>query len=110
MPIVDITKLDVGEPLPGWHDRYFAANSMSFSYYDVDAGASIHGHAHPEEEVWHILQGTLEITLGDSVYVTSAGTAAIVPSNTHHAVRAITDARVIIASQPIRERVGRHRQ
>jgi len=42
--------------------------------------------------------------------VTSAGTAAIVPSNTHHAVRAITDARVIIASQPLRERVGRHRQ
>ncbi|HEV7704121.1 MAG TPA: cupin domain-containing protein [Gemmatimonadaceae bacterium] len=108
MPIVDTTKLDSREPLPGWHDRYFAAHSMSFAYYDVDAGAAIHGHEHPEEEVWHIIDGTLEITLGDDTHVVGAGSAAIVPSNTRHAIRAITNARVIIASHPVRERVGGH--
>ena len=72
----------------------------------LDAGASIHGHAHPEEEVWHIIEGTLEITLGEDAHVVGPGSAAIVPSNTHHAVRAITNARVIIASHPVRQRVG----
>ena len=110
MPIIDTSNLPTGEPLPGWHDRYFAADTMSFAYYDVDAGASIHGHAHPEEEVWHIIEGTLEITLGDDAHVVGPGSAAIVPSNTHHAIRAITNARVIIASHPVRERVGGHRQ
>jgi len=110
VPFIDTSNLDVGEPLPGWHDRYFAGDSMSFAYYDVDAGASIHGHEHPGEEVWHIIEGTLEITLGDDAHVVGPGSAAIVPSNMHHAVRARTNARVIIASHPVRERVGGQRK
>ena len=42
MPFIDVRSQATGEPLPGWHDRYFASHSMSFAYYDVDAGASIH--------------------------------------------------------------------
>ena len=72
---------------PGWHDRYFSAQSMSFAYYDVDAGASIHAHSHDEEEVWHILEGTLEITIDGETAVASAGTAAVVPPNSVHSVR-----------------------
>ena len=63
MPFIDVHSQQTGEPLPGWHDRYFASQSMSFAYYDVDAGASIHAHSHDEEEVWHIVEGTLEITI-----------------------------------------------
>ena len=51
MPIVVADDLTVGEPLPGWHDRYFHSDNMSFEYYDVDEGSSIHEHSHDEEEV-----------------------------------------------------------
>lgn len=108
MPVVDTGQLDLGEPRPGWHDRYFHSERMSFAYYDVDEGASIHEHAHAEEEVWHVVEGTLEVTLDGTVHVVGPGSAAIVPSDTPHAVRALTDARVIIANHPVRERVGRH--
>jgi len=109
MPIVDTKDLDVGEPLPGWHDRYFHSETMSFAYYDVDAGASIHEHFHPDEEVWHILEGTLEVTINGEIFVAGPGTAAIVPPNAFHAVKAMTDAKVIIANQPVRNRIVKHR-
>lgn len=109
MPIVLGTDLPVGEPLPGWHDRYFHSENMSFEYYDVDAGASIHEHSHDEEEVWHVVEGSLEITLDGERATVSAGNAAVVPSNTKHSVLALTSAKVIIANHPVRDRIGRHR-
>lgn len=46
---------------------------ISFAYYDVDAGASIHTHSHDEEEVWHIVEGTLEITIDAETVVRQRG-------------------------------------
>jgi quercetin dioxygenase-like cupin family protein len=108
MPLIDVRSQPTGEPLPGWHDRYFASQFMSFAYYDVDAGASIHAHSHDEEEVWHIIEGTLEITIDGAMVVAGAGTAAVVPPNSVHSVQARTNARVIIANHPTRQRIVRH--
>jgi len=107
MPFIDVRSQAAGEPRPGWHDRYFAGESMSFAYYDVDAGASIHAHSHDEEEVWHILEGTLEITIDGETKVAGPGTAAVVPPNSVHAVKARTNARVIVADHPARDRIVR---
>ena len=109
MPLIDVRSQPTGEPLPGWHDRYFASEFMSFAYYDVDAGASIHTHSHDEEEVWHIVEGTLEITIDGATAVAGPGSAAVVPPNSVHSVRARTNARVIIANHPARARIVRHR-
>jgi len=109
MPCIDVRSQTTGEPLPGWHDRYFAAESMSFAYYDVDAGASIHAHSHDEEEVWHIIEGTLEITIDGETVAAGPGTAAVVPPNIVHSVKARTNARVIVADHPARHRIVRRR-
>jgi quercetin dioxygenase-like cupin family protein len=104
MPVIDMMSLEVGEPLPGWRDRYFRSQTMSFTYYDVAAGASIHEHWHDEEEVWHIIEGALEVTIDGETLVASKGTAALVFANARHSVKALTDARVIISNHPVRER------
>lgn len=108
MPVVVAEELAVGEPLPGWHDRYFRSDNMSFEYYDVDKGSSIHEHFHDEEEVWHVVEGILEITLDGKKSLVTQGNAAIVPSNTKHSVVAMSNARVIIANHPVRRRIVRH--
>ena len=35
---------------------------MSFAHYEIAAGASIHEHHHPHEEVWTVIEGQLEVT------------------------------------------------
>ncbi len=106
MPFIDTSQLKVKEPLPGWKGQYFHSNNMSFAYYGVAAGASIHEHSHPNEEVWHVIEGELEVTIGDQTRVAGPGSVAVVPPNTTHSVKAISDGRSIVVDYPLRHAVG----
>jgi unsaturated pyranuronate lyase len=109
MPFIDTRLLEGQEPLPGWTGRYFHSEQMTFGYYAVRAGASIHEHAHPNEEVWHVLEGELEVTIDGETRVAGPGMAAVVPANTPHAVTALSDGRSIVVDHPVRRAVGRAR-
>jgi quercetin dioxygenase-like cupin family protein len=106
MPFIDTSELEVREPLPGWRGRYFHSDNMSFAYYDVTAGSSIHEHHHPNEEVWQVIEGSLEVTLDGQTVVAGPGMAAVVPPNVPHAVKALTDGRAIVVDHPVRKSVG----
>lgn len=102
MPIVDTSRLPVVERLPGWRARIFNSASMTFAHYEFDAGAAIHAHSHEQEEVWNVIEGELEVTIDGATLVARPGVAAVVPPNTRHAVRALTDGRAIIVDHPLR--------
>jgi len=102
MPFIDTGSLDVVERLPGWHGRWFHSESMTFAHYDFASGSSIHEHFHPEEEVYEVIEGELELTIDGVARVTGPGLVAIVPRNVRHSVKALTDGRVIIVDYPRR--------
>jgi quercetin dioxygenase-like cupin family protein len=102
MPFVDISNLRVIERLPGWHGRYFHSPSMTFAHYDFARGSSIHEHFHPQEEVYEVIEGELEVTIDGVTQIARAGMVAIVPSNVPHSVKALTDGRAIIVDYPLR--------
>lgn len=103
MPFVDTSSLRVIERLPGWHGRYFHSSSMTFAHYDFARGSSIHEHSHPQEEVYEVVQGELEITIDGVAQIARAGLVAIVPSGVRHSVKALTDGRAIIVDYPRRD-------
>jgi quercetin dioxygenase-like cupin family protein len=109
MSFFDTRELPAREPLPGWEGRFFHSESMTFAYYAVRAGASIHAHQHPNEEVWHVIEGELEVTIGGETRVAGPGCAAVVPANAIHSVRARSDARAIVVDHPRRESIGHAR-
>jgi quercetin dioxygenase-like cupin family protein len=102
MLFVNISSLDVVERLPGWHGRYFHSQNMTFAHYDFARGASIHEHAHEQEEVYEVIEGELEVTIDGATQIARAGLVAIVPSNARHSVRALPDGRAIIVDYPLR--------
>jgi quercetin dioxygenase-like cupin family protein len=102
MPFVDTKELPVVERLPGWHGRYFNSPSMTFAHYDFDAGAEIYEHHHEQEEIWHVLEGRLEITIAGEVREAGPGWVGIVPKSTSHAVRALTGGKAIVVDYPLR--------
>ena len=106
MPFIDTRQLKVKEPLPGWRGRYFHSDNMTFAYYTVAAGASIHEHSHANEEVWHVIEGKLEVTIGGQTQVAGPGFVAVVPPNTPHSVKALSDGRSIVVDHPLRQSVG----
>jgi mannose-6-phosphate isomerase-like protein (cupin superfamily) len=107
VPFVDPVELPLRRPLAGWNGRFFHSGHMTFAYYDVDADAvPIHEHRHPEEEVWHVVEGRLAITIDGREQVVGPGRAAIVPANVPHFARPLTAARAIVVDHPVRRQVG----
>jgi len=106
MPFVDTDSLPVTERLPGWHGRYFHSASMTFAHYDFVRGSSIHEHFHPQEEVYEVIEGQLEVTIDGVTQIARPGVVAIVPANARHSVKALTDGRAIIVDCPARPEFG----
>ena len=106
MPFVDPSSLEPHEPRPGWSGRFFHSDHMTFAYYDIAPGADVHAHEHPNEEVWHVVEGALELTLAAQTKVVRAGEAAIVPAQERHSVRAIEPTRAIVVDYPLRDSVA----
>jgi len=102
VPLVDTATLKVVERLPGWRGRYFHTDHMTFAHYDFSRGASIHEHYHPEEEVYEVTEGELEVTIEGVAQIARPGVAAIVPANARHSVKALTDGKAIIVDHPAR--------
>jgi mannose-6-phosphate isomerase-like protein (cupin superfamily) len=102
MPFIDTHSLDVIERLPGWYGRYFHSQNMTFAHYDFRRGSTIHEHFHPQEEVYEVIEGELEVTVDGMVQIVKPGLVAVVPSNVRHSVKALTDGRVIIVDHPYR--------
>jgi quercetin dioxygenase-like cupin family protein len=65
-------------------------------------GSSIHEHFHPEEEVYEVIEGELEVTIDGLAQIARPGLVAIVPGNVRHSVKALTDGRAIIVDSPAR--------
>ncbi len=105
MPFIDMANLEVIERLPGWHGRYFHSPSMTFAHYDFARGSSIHEHFHPQEEVYDLIEGELEMTIDGVTQIVRPGLIAIVPGGVRHSVKAITDGRVIIVDYPSRPEI-----
>jgi quercetin dioxygenase-like cupin family protein len=103
---IDIKKLATIERLPGWRGRYFDSPSMTFAHYEFDAGASIHEHFHPQEEVYEVIEGELELTINGITERLVPGYVGIVPPNAPHAVGAISNGKVIVIDYPLRQPPG----
>ena len=106
MPFVDPSELEPKEVRPGWTARFFHSEHMTFAYYEIAPGAAVHRHHHATEEVWHVVDGELEMALGDATRVVRAGEAAVVPAGTEHALSALGPCRAIVVDHPVREEVG----
>jgi quercetin dioxygenase-like cupin family protein len=106
MPFLDTQSIDTREPLPGWAGRFFHSEHMTFGYYDTIAGSTLHEHSHPNEEVWHVIDGELEVSIGEDTRVVGPGCVAMVPANAQHSIRVRSAGRVIVVDHPVRASIG----
>ncbi len=103
MPFLDPAGMLKGEPLRGWSGRFFHSENMTFGHWDIASEAApLQQHQHEQEEVWHVVEGELMITIDGNERRVGPGSVAIVPPNTPHSARALGAARAIVADFPLR--------
>ncbi len=104
MPFIDINQIPSNEVAPGCRLRTPYGQNLMLSYLEMDAGASIPMHDHPHEQAGMLLQGTLELTIGDETRVVRPGAMFLIPPGVPHKAIAIGGPAIVLdVFSPIRE-------
>jgi hypothetical protein len=87
----------------GFESKLIHSQSMTWSFVHSKAGFTLPAHQHVHEQVTHILKGDFELTVAGISHLLSAGSVFIIPSNTVHSGKSITDCEIVDVFNPVRE-------
>ncbi len=76
---------------------------MTIAYWNIIAGASLPAHSHPHEQIASIIEGEFELAVDGTPHLLKSNNVFIIPSNTAHSGKAITDCKIVDSFYPVRE-------
>ena len=103
MPFFSSTDLARKEPMAGFVGRFATGVTMTSVTWTVAAGAELPEHAHPHEQVSHVIEGEFEMTIGDETQRLGPGMVAFVAPNVTHSGRALTECHIVDVFHPVRD-------
>ena len=103
MLLHNLNEMDTREIVPGFHARMVHSEKMTFSVWDVEAGANLREHAHPHEQISTVLEGTFELNVGGTSKTLQPGMVVVIPSDVPHSGKALTSCRMLDVFHPVRE-------
>jgi quercetin dioxygenase-like cupin family protein len=103
MPFININNVPTREVAPGFFGKFMHSDTLSVAYWEAKQGAEIPLHQHVHEMVVNVIEGKLELTVGDETKVLQFGEVAFIPGLVQHKARALTDCKVIDIFHPVRE-------
>jgi quercetin dioxygenase-like cupin family protein len=99
--ISELPKLPVPNDL--FDVRFIHSENMTVAFNVLKKGAIVPEHAHLHETIDYVLEGRLDLKIGEHTTRMEAGTVARVPSHIPHSAYAVTDCRVVNIFYPARE-------
>jgi quercetin dioxygenase-like cupin family protein len=102
MSFINLDELSPKELIKGFRGRASHTGTMTFMYWNVEAGASIPVHSHPHEQVAHVLNGSFELSVNGETRILEPGLVAVIPPNVPHGGRAVTDCQLLDVFHPER--------
>ena len=103
MSFITLSTLEEREMAPGFRARFVHTEHMTLAYWHIRAGATLPDHAHPQEQVTNIIEGTFSLTMEGDTRTITPGDIVVIPSHIHHSGRAETDCILIDVFSPPRD-------
>jgi quercetin dioxygenase-like cupin family protein len=91
------------EFLPGFQGRFVHGTSSTLSYVTITKGSRLPTHQHMHEQITHIVEGELEMIIGEESFLFTPGSVHVIPGNTPHSAFARTDCKVLDFFSPARD-------
>lgn len=98
-----ISTLPVRELRPGFFGQFLHGDKGTVTWWDIKKGSVLETHQHPHEQITYVLEGELEMIIGDEKYNFTAGMTHVIPSNIPHSAVALTNVKVIDFFSPARD-------
>ena len=88
---------------PGFSFKLVHGAQSTVSFVDIAKGAILPEHQHVHEQVTYLVEGQLDMTIGNEQFSLTPGMVHVIPSNTPHSAVAVTNVKVIDFFSPARD-------
>ena len=103
MPFHDVENREWKELLPGVRIRSFWGKEMLVIHVELEEGAVVPRHSHPQEQGGTLIVGKAEFKIGDETRIVQPGDSYIIPGGVEHEVTALQPCRLFEIFSPVRE-------
>ena len=103
MPFLNINTIEPKKIIPGYTARTIHGDRMTLVYWSVKADHAMPEHHHPHEQFANVLEGEFELTVAGETRRLNPGDVVVIPPDTPHSGRAITDCRLLDVFHPTRD-------
>jgi len=100
---ITLEEMKRAEPIEGAFLSSVQTDNLTVAYTDMKANVEIPLHQHPEEAVDIIIEGELEMQIGEKIEMLRQGMITIVPSNIPHKAKAVSNCKVVTIFFPRRK-------
>lgn len=101
--MIKIAEVKQKKLIEGIIGQYVHGATTTLGYVTLAKGSQLPLHHHPHEQLTYMLDGKLEMHIGDELVILEPGTVKVIPSNTPHSAVALTDCKLIDVFSPVRE-------
>jgi quercetin dioxygenase-like cupin family protein len=103
MSFITLATLPSKPLLPGFEAQFIHTENLTIGYINIREGSILPEHSHMQEQVTHVLEGQLEMTVGGETFIVEKGKVAVIPSNIVHSAKALTNCIALDVFSPTRE-------
>jgi quercetin dioxygenase-like cupin family protein len=99
----DMKSLPSKEVAPGVKGKFAHSKEMTIAWWEIEKDALLKMHSHDHEQVVNVIEGTLQVIVGDRTWILTPGSVLVIPSGVPHEAKGVTSCRVIDVFYPVRE-------
>jgi quercetin dioxygenase-like cupin family protein len=104
MAFIRLEDYESVEIAPGARGRTPYGAKLMLSYLELDEGCLVPEHSHPHEQAGMLLEGKLELGIGEETRICESGEMFIIPGGVTHSARPMGGPAVVLdVFSPVRE-------
>lgn len=100
---INLEDLLAKEVIKGGLAGFVQTENLTVAYTQMEPGTAVPFHQHPNEAIDIVLEGELEMQIGERTDLLTRGMITIVPGNVPHRALAKTNCKVVTILYPQRE-------
>lgn len=102
MHFKELENLAAREILPGFFGKFIHTENMTLAFWEIKSGSQLPEHSHKHEQVANLTEGKFELTIDGKTKILEPGQIAVIPSNSIHSGKALTDCKILDIFSPVR--------